>query len=62
MIERHVRDEQTAKHIDIGLACAGRAHGRGGLYARGEGEILRHCHMIGEPLRDPTQRPAWIDP
>ena len=58
VIERHVRDQQTAKRVDIGLAHAGRADSRGSLGSRGGGEIVRHGHMIRQPQCEPDIAPG----
>ena len=62
VIERHVRDEQAAKRIDIGLAHAGRADRRGSLSLRGGGRIVRHGHMVRQPQCGRALRPARIEP
>ncbi len=48
MIQRHVRDQQAAKHVDIGLARAAGADSRARLDVRSGGRVLRHGHMIGK--------------
>ena len=62
VIQRHVRDQQTAEHVHIGLARAGRADGRGSLGARGGGQIFRHGHIVVQPQCSRPVHAAGIDP